>query len=126
MNILFSTLKSTIKTVRAFFSFEHKPCEIMAELKNFKSITVYYPATVVLNSIDRPETAKVWHVAVTTADPELQPKTHAEWMLNIQMSRANTSAYIGELSRKETLTDAEKYSENVPIRPFIKVKKSNT
>lgn len=113
--------KKILSATKASLSYERGPCQIMNGLI-FKSIPVNYASAIINDSVDRSAQVKIWKVAVKTTEPNIIARSHAEWMLDIQMQRALTSLLIGEILRSEILMQCKSYSVNVPIRRHIVVK----
>lgn len=100
-----------MKKLFSFFSYERKPCRIMEGL-NMKAIPVNYSAAMV-DGLVREAQAKIWEVAAKTTEPKEGSTSHAKWMTDVQVTRAETIAHIAELEHQEILQGVIHYKQGL-------------
>lgn len=100
-----------MKKILNFFSYERKPCQIMTGLVT-KSIPVNYPSAIV-NGMVREAQVKVWEVAAKTTEPEETSTSHAKWMTEVQVARAEAAVRIAELEHAEIMHDVKHYMNGI-------------
>lgn len=71
----------------------------------------YGPA--IVNGSYRAAQEKTWRVAVQTIEPESNCPTHADWMIQVQLCRAETTLRIADTESKQIHADIIPYKNGL-------------